>query len=368
MRWSVAIALAGAVGPGDAGAYAAAGGLSDAGAYAAAGGLSDAGIRSCLREQTVRVAWVADSTSRYIYEALTHIAEGRPASTITPDPTDTSIFFRIPPRGNESLLPAWASEWPRLPAGCEALPTQSKWAAVMRWTHGLLGEQREVCDCSPGGNLCCNERYENRIYRFERSSSYLAYFQALGDLVPVRGFVEVPKLAAYALRGEKPIPGMCPAGINRRWKWETPLPQLLRQIIREFQPTHLVLNLGHWIRHKRNLRLTTPWWVEIASALQLESRVLRGETKLIWRTHPEPVFELKRSTSPNSGRRHHTNLEHVHALFRAHNWSFFDAQSVVRRFQGDQPDSAVFYRDQIHLTPRANDHLSRAFASMVCGR
>lgn len=81
----------------------------------------------CLRGK--RVVIVGDSTSRYEYDQLTIWLRGVDESTLSPNPLDTSIFYRIPPRGNEStLLPAWARDVPATPEGCPAYETQSKWA------------------------------------------------------------------------------------------------------------------------------------------------------------------------------------------------------------------------------------------------
>lgn len=114
-------------------------------------------LRSCFARQ--RVVLIGDSTSRYEYEQLAHSLQGDEAmlSALPFNPLDVEVYYRIPPFGNESRLPAWALKQPPTPPGCRTQPTKSKWAGVMRYTHGLL-RKHELCDCSPGPTLCCAGR------------------------------------------------------------------------------------------------------------------------------------------------------------------------------------------------------------------
>ena len=106
---------------------------------------------SCLRGK--RIVLIGDSTSRYEYAQLALSLLGADSAQMSPNPLDVSVFYRIPPRGNEStLMPKWARSTLKSP-GCPAYETQSKWASIMRYLHGMIGDL-EICDCSPGPTLC----------------------------------------------------------------------------------------------------------------------------------------------------------------------------------------------------------------------
>ena len=248
---------------------------------------------SCLRGK--RIVLIGDSTSRYEYAQLALSLLGADSAQMSPNPLDVSVFYRIPPRGNEStLMPEWARSTLKSP-GCPAYETQSKWASIMRYLHGMIGDL-EICDCSPGPTLCCRERFENRVFRFSdrgNDAGSLAYFNLYGDQVPVRGSLGLHHIAAFATDGSRPTHEQfpCPVGVARNSTWEYPVDKLLNRL-HILRPTHLVLNMGLWVFDEHE----NAWWHAIASAgRRLQHRF---GTTLLWRTHPRPVAEFASPSAP----------------------------------------------------------------------
>lgn len=244
------------------------------------------------------------------------------------------------------------------------------YSAIMRYVHGLIGDQ-ELCDCSPGPTLCCTERFDNRVFRLkgetEANGAYpgsLSYFQLLGDQAPTRGTLELRHMAAYAEHGTRPTPKQfpCPAGFARNWTWEYSVPVLLNRL-GVLRPTHLVLNMGHWVYNHHD----TGWWKAIAAA----GRKLQHQhgTVLLWRTHPLPANEFTREEGQLPyGVTPHLALK-LSEIFQAAKWQVYDAAAVVRafQFQGGRLDSAIFNpTDRVHLSVEANGALVKHLLGMLC--
>ena len=93
----------------------------------------------------------------------------------------------------------------------------------------------------------------------------------------------------------------------------------------DMKPTHLVLNIGHWVTKRHNV---SEWWESIARSGLLMKETIN--TTVIWRTHPI----LKHRRSPGLPQ----DVNHVHALnnpaitklFLQFNWSLYDAGQIVK--------------------------------------
>ena len=227
----------------------------------------------------------------------------------------------------------------------------------------MLKKHEVGCDCSPGNatGIIKTDAFMNRVFTFG-NGGFMAYFPLRGDTMPVSGTVSLHHLMRAASEGAAltPLEMPCPAGVARPPTWQYPPDKLLAELV-AMRPTHVILNMGHWM-FSPNMHPTW-WWHRIAIA----AHALRRQfgTTLLWRTHPLPKDRVPRHPFLKE-----ENFRAATEVFLENGWQLYDAASFVAAWQGSAPNSAVFPVDfsggDIHLGVAANEALSRFFLRVIC--
>jgi len=306
-------------------------------------------LHSCLDGK--RIVFIGPSTSKLDYLALTFFAEyGR-------WPDQDTVFYEQPGKwSGTGPNPLFA---PTLEYGME-IKGQKKPAPVkgckigsteeyLRYSNSILNGH-EICDCYKTGEWDgprdVNNQTENRIYNNGKTS--IAYFQWFGDVVAPRGTFSFGPLQQQP---PQPVVQQCPAGqFKGSWDWTMPVAQFITSSVAHFWPTHLIVDAAFWPIEPYN----SPFWEGIAKAGV--SAVLSSHGQVLWRTTPK--------------RQDYSNVEHSGSVDMTNlvskGWNVFDAQNIVRQYQGTRSDDAVFM-DAIHLNPKTQCHLIKDFVKrLVC--
>lgn len=312
----------------------------------------DQRLHACMAGK--RIVIIGPSTAKSDYLTLAYFAE------YGVWPTEDVIAYGQGKFGPNPLVEAMVSSGaamlsPDMSApigkpGCLApIPPGSE--TYMRYSNAVLNGH-EACDCYEFGTwTTAADIYnstENRIYI--NGNTMISYFQYFGDVVPPRGtFDMTPLLQQPPKAPQQP----CPVGqFAGGWSWAKTLPEFLRTVVKQSNPTHIVLSASFWPIQPQN----TAFWDDVAAA-GVES-VMNSHGQMIWKTTPQRGHESLpyRYQSPRLDM----------TRFAQKGWQVYPAGQVVESFQGAWPNDAVFY-DFAHLRPRAQCHMSQAFlAAHVC--
>ena len=320
----------------------------------------DNATATCL--QTRRVVLVGDSTSRYEYEQIAHLFLGTDTSALAVDPID--VWMDV------TRLPQWARNVPVPPANCDAFAIERNGSkrplsqlenpatSAFMYRQGMLKKREVACDCSPGSPGTIANGFQNRVFTFG-NGGFMAYFQLRGDMLPVSGTVSLQHLMRAGSEGVALTPHEmpCPVGVERPATWQHPPDKLLAELV-AMRPTHVILNMGHWVFSPK--MRPAQYWHRIAIA----AHALRQQfgTTLLWRTHPLP-----KDRPPKRPFLKEENFRAATEIFLENGWQLYDAAGFVAAWQGSAPNSAAFNpRDNVHLGVAANEALSRFLLRTLC--
>jgi hypothetical protein len=295
-----------------------------------------------------RLVFLGDSLTRYEYEALAHLILETKFPENMPHPMSLSLFTSK--SGQKELAKYWTD--PNISKDCHSYPQQSKWGPTMRYNHDFL-RLHEVCDCSPGGTECCDQRFENRVVHLA-NNSFLAYFQFLGGLYGgFKGSLDLQSVHNFAVNGIHPNDTTfpCPAGVARPHTWAMPFPEFLQQLI-PFKPTHVIFNTLNWIRtHNNPYKKST--FVSYAVAGQKFSALVGAQ--MYWRV--DPVL-------------HHQPdwMKEAVSIFETHGWILLNAAYILQNSNlTTRRHRETLFADDKHLTIPANNFIVNTFMDQhVC--